>query len=360
MVKFARLSFFLFSLAALVSPIFGQDYSAYLNNRIFQPCMKPVCYDDVGCFQPFKLQAYLGLPPVAACPQPPDELGVEFKVMRYNNSYEFFNLFGISPNSSVAYVIPGYRSEHTELFNMELVDGLLKHYDQIVLVRWDLGANPSLLFDIPVTRYNKFLAAANSEAVGRIIGNSIDFIVNNRSINPDNITLVGHGLGGNTIHFAADWIKEKYNLTVGKAVVLDPDAIPFYFSNKKISGKGDAKIVDVIHSTFVAPVPVLGQRFAGNTKTGALTPTGDSDYFINFPDSWNDQPGCDGLEFCSSHFSIMTFAASLHGCRFETKPCSSNIFQRFTSKEVGLDSSQTGPQGRICIKVSEKPIKRCS
>lgn len=143
------------------------------------------------------------------------------------------------------------------------------------------------------------------------------------------------------------------------SIVLDPDAIPFYFSNKKISGKGDAKVVDVIHSTFVAPVPVLGQRFAGNTKTGALTPTGDSDYFINFPDSWNDQPGCDGLEFCSSSFSVMTYAAYLHGCTFETKPCSGNIFQRFTSKEIGLDSTETGPQGRICIKVSEKPIKKC-
>lgn len=140
--------------------------------------------------------------------------------------------------------------------------------------------------------------------------------------------------------------------------MLDQDGIPFYFSNKQLTGSGDAKVVDCIHSSFVQPIPLVGQRFAGSTNTGSMLSTCDTDYYVNFPDSVNDQEGCTGIQFCSKNFAVLVYSAFLNNCTFETQSCSS--LSPVKKKEmVGIDSKKYGKRGKICIKTSARPLSTC-
>lgn len=108
--------------------------------------------------------------------------------------------------------------EYSERFAMELTYTLLKKYPQVALVKWDPGSYPNIIWDVPVARFNRFTAAANSELIGRLVGNAIVETIEKQSIHPDDVTIIGHSLGGNAIHFAAEWLKEKYNITLGRAI----------------------------------------------------------------------------------------------------------------------------------------------
>lgn len=108
--------------------------------------------------------------------------------------------------------------EYSETFAMELTYTLLKKFPQVALVKWDPGSFPNIIFDVPVARFNRYTAAANSELIGRLVGNTIVDTLRNQSIDPNDVTIIGHSLGGNAIHFAAQWLKEKYNITLGRAV----------------------------------------------------------------------------------------------------------------------------------------------
>lgn len=108
--------------------------------------------------------------------------------------------------------------EYSERFAMELTYTLLKRFPQVALVKWDPGSYPNVIWDVPVARYNRYTAAANSELIGRLVGNTIVETIEKQNIDPEDVTVIGHSLGGNAIHFAAEWLKEKYNITLGRAI----------------------------------------------------------------------------------------------------------------------------------------------
>ncbi|XP_074603121.1 inactive pancreatic lipase-related protein 1-like [Brevipalpus obovatus] len=352
---------FLLSVDGQSLPFLPADYTPFINRKVFTPCLKPVCYDDVGCIQPFRLHAYLSTPPVAACPEEPKNVGFAMRVLLKSNSEEFFTTKWLKPRKKVAFFIHGYQLEYSERFAMDIAYSLLREYPQVVLIKWDPGSFPAIIWDLPVSRYNRYTAAANSELIGRLTGNLVAEMVSNGTVRQEDVTVIGHGLGGNAIHYLAEWIKEQHNMTIGRAVVLDQDGVPFYFSNKKLTGVGDANVVDCIHTTFTQPIPFLGQRISGSSNTGSIMATCDTDYYVNFPDSIQDQEGCSGIQLCSTHFAPLVYSAYLNGCKYELMNCNSikRPFSGSDSEKIGLDSTKYGKRGKICIKTSSRPLSSC-
>lgn len=190
-----------------------------INTNNFLPCFRQVCFDNLGCFEPYFIAAYLSTPPLSVCPQPPEEMGVRFLVLTKPIYDRFESINTIEANSSVSFVIHGILSEYDSYFQLMTSYLLLQKYsDHVIAVDWSVPANPPILSSMPLPGISFFLTHANVEVVGRMVCNLIQSLVQHRNIETKNVRILGFSAGGNMIAFTGDYCAKRYNLVPGHCV----------------------------------------------------------------------------------------------------------------------------------------------
>uniref|UniRef100_A0A0K8T9W1 Lipase domain-containing protein n=1 Tax=Lygus hesperus TaxID=30085 RepID=A0A0K8T9W1_LYGHE len=116
-------------------------------------------------------------------------------------------------------------------------------YDNVNVITPDYGninQDPTYFF---------FYTAAKSYRIGRFIGQFVVFLIE-QGVDPDNIHIIGHSLGGHIAGFAAKYAKSK-GKQIGRVTGLDP-CYPVYEYNTAgyRLDSGDAKFTDCIFTTY--------------------------------------------------------------------------------------------------------------
>ncbi|XP_001608012.1 phospholipase A1-like [Nasonia vitripennis] len=180
-------------------------------------------------------------------------------------------------------VVHGWRNNHTSDIGTLLRKAFLDH-----------GSFNVLSVDWGKIAYENYLYAANRvSAVGALVGEMIDFLVDMGS-DPRNISVVGHSLGAHVAGLAA----LQADANISHVVGLDPAGPGFRLvgTDGRISTK-DANYVEIIHTC------------AGNL--GVRRPLGHADFYPN--GGGPRQPGCgaDLIGSCAHSRSYKYYAESL-------------------------------------------------
>ncbi|XP_054710965.1 pancreatic lipase-related protein 2-like [Uloborus diversus] len=170
----------------------------------------------------------------------------------------------------------------------------------VIIVNWSENNKPPY-----------YQAVANARAVGAQVAKLLNLHVNHKGLNPDDIHIIGHSLGGQI----AGWIGERIP-NLGRITGLDPAGPYFQDAEREARlDETDAKFVDVIHSN------------GGSYGIGAAI--GHIDFF---PNGGRSQPGCRNIDFnntkhdflagtfisdsCSHSRAVDYFTASINQCEF--------------------------------------------
>ncbi|XP_033334506.2 pancreatic triacylglycerol lipase [Megalopta genalis] len=173
---------------------------------------------------------------------------------------------------------------------------------------------------------NYFVDVEHVNDAGSAIANALDILVA-RGLNPNNIHIIGHSLGGQVAAF----VGSHTNFTVARITGLDP-AGPLFYTGRYLRAS-DAAFVDIIHTDEGA----VGQPYN----------SGDVDFLPN--GGHRPQPGCSVLPFthdpevnCNHHRSWRFYAESVGNPRgFLADRCSGGVL--FNEKKC--DRSDVIPMG---------------
>lgn len=196
----------------------------------------------------------------------------------------------------IKFIIHGWNNHKDSLVNNLIKAALFVHHDiNVFVVDWKRPAN-------------KFYTTSKSAVpiVGRIVGDFINYIIDEFDHVPMDFSLVGHSLGAHISGCAGARVNTKHGL-VDYIVGLDP-ASPL-FTYKNINNRvdpTDAQFVSIIHTNG----GFLGWKSA----------IGDADYF---PNGGGSQPGCgfDIAGTCAHSRAIEFFAESIRTSGFTAHIC---------------------------------------
>lgn len=191
-----------------------------VNNLVFMPCFRLTCFENLGCFEPYLISAYISAPPLSVCPQNPNEMGVRFLVLaseRVGGKYDnFLSLSEIKPGTKVAFMVHGILSEYDEYIYVLPGYLLLKEYDYVIFVEWSIPADPFVFKRIPIPGLSFFVTHANVEVVGRMTANIIQKLRVERNIQPKDVRVDGFSAGGNMVEFIGEWARYRHKISIGK------------------------------------------------------------------------------------------------------------------------------------------------
>lgn len=206
--------------------------------------------------------------------------------------------------------------------------------------------------------------AVTTGLVGRQLGLFIfSLTARYKKVRLQNVHLIGSSLGAHVSHYASLWnsqLRSEYGrvaVKVGRITALDPAAPDFQPHPGSYITKGDAKFIDVIHSSpgNGTLVEIYSQRY------GMSEAIGDVDIYVN---SGAPQPQCVGNSPGSacSHFlahRLWSFSLIHNGRNLESVPCvwpqgpegqdNSTAMQQRQRSVVGLDAIKRRARGVQCL-----------
>ncbi|XP_056641565.1 pancreatic triacylglycerol lipase-like [Diorhabda sublineata] len=230
----------------------------------------------------------------------------------YLNDSDSVNSAGFSADKDTVFVVHGWQNDHTSPICSIVPKALTDTVDVNVFVV-DWGA----------ISYGMYLPVFEAvPTIGKILGNKIQYLVNNNNLNLSTTAVVGHSLGAHVAGLAGKALGGKINYIIG----LDP-ALPC-FSYEEIDNRlaeYDALYVEIIHT--------CGGLLGFNVSIG------DSDYY---PNGGSDQPGCPTDDFgsCSHGRSYEYYAESIVSGGFISKSCES--YADFQKNNCANDTSYMG------------------
>ncbi|XP_015905342.2 pancreatic lipase-related protein 2 isoform X1 [Parasteatoda tepidariorum] len=271
------------------------------------------CYGDLGCF-------YTGPPwyhplyrPISV---PPQELHTKFLLYTRSNKRKPYYLIPTRESLSKSpfkadlptkVLVHGYLGRPQQLVG--IMQELLKYSSyNVILVDWSREAN-----SLPAQ------AIANARLVGAYAAKLLQFIMERIGLEPENIHLIGHSLGGQLVGFIGQRIRN-----LGRITALDPPGPYFDHAPKEVRlDRTDAIFVDVLQ--------VNGGRnfFEGS---GTYNIIGHAVFSIN---GGHRQPGCKykptkyprpfaGLRpgpLCSHLRVLDNFKSSINTCKYTSYAC---------------------------------------
>ncbi|CAL1269472.1 unnamed protein product [Larinioides sclopetarius] len=252
---------------------------------------------------------------------------------------EEFDQCDFDPSRKTKILIHGYTVELKpgNLFQLIKDSLLLEDSYNVIIVNW--------------TQYNQGLypfAVKNGYLVGIEVGNFINFLTNEKGVDPTDVHLIGHSLGAHVSGVAG---KQVPNL--GRISGLDP-AYPLYKLNVTFDRltDSDADFVDVIHCSN-------GVIDNGSKGYGIPYPIGQINFY---PNGGINQPSCklgrnysnaDGeieeiktnqdLISCRHDICPIYFLYSIRDCEFLSKECGS--YRRYKGEKCFTESHPTDVMG---------------
>ncbi|XP_063222701.1 inactive pancreatic lipase-related protein 1-like [Bacillus rossius redtenbacheri] len=246
-----------------------------------------VCYDGLPCF-PMTPQWSSPLRPVPA-PRSPAQVATSFTLFTRSTQYSGYNVT-TWPHVSVdgsdyegrrrtTWVVQGASSSWNQTWMNDMKNKLLAKEDcNVVLVVWGKG-DPDYNFTYPQAVADTRLAGAEMARVGR-------YLIDNKGASASDFHVIGFSLGGQIAGYMG---KELYD--IGRITALDPSDAGFEnFSGAVQLHEGDARLVEVVHTSIAPALPPLG--------AGSSPPAGHVDFYLN---GGKVQPGCN-----PKNYSIQT------------------------------------------------------
>ncbi|CAG2114968.1 unnamed protein product [Medioppia subpectinata] len=199
----------------------------------------------------------------------PDDMDVKFLLFTCNNRDVSHNLTYLSESSD--WVNAGYNASAITRF---IVHGWLEQYPgsafNYMEIMKDIFLNHSCVnvvavdWSKPAKAVDYFQSAYNTRAVGQMIGCVINRLAHDLGVNPQDIHLVGHSLGGHVVGFAGKTVTDP---KVGHITANDPAGPGFTGQPAKNRlAVGDATFVNVIHSNGIPPNGVPGLQGLGDLE----------------------------------------------------------------------------------------------
>ncbi|XP_053207941.1 pancreatic lipase-related protein 2-like [Panonychus citri] len=349
--------------------------SLFILLRTLVYCNSPVCYsdheqNDLGCFEPWPLSIYEGLNLYSLCPQSASNISPEFLVYTVDQPENPIRLTtknvqsfdAIQSTDQIVFFIHGYKNTYNDSRFISLKDELLTVSQVVIMVDYEIGADPGIVSRV-TDFYNFHQAAANTQVVGRQVALMIQKLKLIRNINYNNVHLIGYSLGCSTCHFTGAYAFSKLGFQIGRITALDPAGMLIFGPGKRIE-PSDAIFVDVIHTTSFN---LFRYIFASSGKVGTSLSLGHVDFYPNGGgENGIDQPGCDGIKYCSHYYSMQLFKASIRRCDFNATSCTS--YQSFSDglckekssdSQLGYWSYKLTGRGRYYLETSRDPMKSC-
>ncbi|KAI1290874.1 Pancreatic lipase-related protein 2 [Halotydeus destructor] len=267
------------------------------------------CFDGVGCFKtgegPFQ----------HLCLLPDDDIKEQFYLYKKGAS----NYWEITATDSdqidgakkLAILIHGWKESSMKDYQV-MKDKLMSigGYEQLVIADYRGSHSDNLA-----------QSTVNCEYVGRRVGLFLQQAVEKRSLKPDDIYIVAHGMGTRVAHFAARWLVEHVssNATPGRITALDPIEFLTYGPSGTQIYNLDAKFVDVIHSSAgykrdKLKTSLLFHRFGYSDVLGHV------DFF---PNGGGYQAHCKPFDKvgCKHAMSKKYYIASFDTCEYNSTGC---------------------------------------
>lgn len=214
--------------------------------------------------------------PFFFCKQPPiifSENAVTYYLFNRTNPNDYLFLTSANLNSTKSniFLIHGWTESRNKTWYEDLKNALLQKFD-VNVIQVDYSKPASNRYPIAVLL---------SKSVANIISK---FILQISNVNLQNVTLIGHSLGGQVAGFVGKEIFAATNKKIGKIIALDPAGPLFTFKTQKNRlSSDDATVVEVIHTDRIL---------------GYYQNAGDVDFYIN--PSRNVQPGCESLDLMAA------------------------------------------------------------
>ncbi|XP_074595411.1 uncharacterized protein LOC141850639 [Brevipalpus obovatus] len=331
--------------------------SVPLNNQVFFPCLKPLCDEDYGCFEPF---VYMGipisLPPFAGCPEISRKKTIRFLCLSKKFPYAFQSVEIIEPQSKVAVLIHGLQIEY-DITIMKLVGlSLLSHYDYVVFVDWAYLTQPYFAYRIPSSA--ALLALTNGILVGRAVCKFNHWLVKTKYIDPREIKIVGFSGGATALAAVGEFCKQKYGMIFGHAVAIELLGPPFRNNYRyHMTNYSTAETVDIILTTISPPL----FEFNPFEGYGPLEAAGSCVYILNPKSILIDQPGCNNIPICAHLVAPIVFAAGESGkCWYRYNQCPIQFgYSPPISGYTRFNCRDHPKQKRLCVETSSSPWVNC-
>ncbi|XP_042903733.1 pancreatic lipase-related protein 2 isoform X1 [Parasteatoda tepidariorum] len=271
------------------------------------------CFGDLGCF-------YTGPPwyhplyrPVTV---PPQELHTKFLLYTRSNKQKPYDLkpttesLSKSPfkdNSTTIVLVHGYLARPKDFTGT--MKELLKYSSyNVIIVDWSRESSGTLAQSV-----------ANARLVGAYTAKLLHLIMNQTGLEPENIHLVGHSLGGQLISYVGERINN-----LGRITGLDIAGLYFDNAPKEVRlDRSDAIFVDVIQTN-------KGKNLYEGSSPDDIV--GHAVFTVN---GGNRQPGCkykptkrprgySGLQsgpLCSHRRVLDNFKSSINTCKYTSYAC---------------------------------------
>lgn len=177
-------------------------------------CSEAICYDDVGCFEPWTMSFAYGLYRNSVCPWDPESIGTRFFIFRSDSPDEAIDAQEIQDSDKIIIFVHGYKNSYNESKFLRIKNKLLEHVDIVVMVDYSRGGDPKISSRSGF--HNFYQAAVNGQVVGRVMTNFVEDLRQQNHVNPEKIHLIGYSLGSHVIHFAADFAIQEYSFHFGR------------------------------------------------------------------------------------------------------------------------------------------------
>lgn len=179
------------------------------------------------------------------------------------------NLASVDATKNVRLIVHGWIASHNENWVQKLTNAYLQQEDcNVVQVDWTEPADEPF-----------YVSANNTKQVGRFVGKFIRKLIEELSVPPSGVSLVGHSFGSHVSGFAGKEVKAS-GAKVGRITVTDPARQPFESSlideSEKLT-RDDGEVVVAVHSDI--------------GKIGYAAPIGTIDFYPN--GGLDPQPGCE-------------------------------------------------------------------
>ena len=288
-----------------------------------------ICYPDLGCYRADGPMKQTGTFPLT-----PESMGTTFHTFTSDGKSFIVDaknpksFSGLDFSKRLVVISHGFGMSSSSAELNSIKDHLLmKSHDEVgavIIVDWAKGAkSPEYL-----------QASANTELVGRQIGNLLNSMKLNEGLKPENVYLIGFSLGAQVSGFAGKWTQSQYGWKVGRITGLDAAAPLFEGYPGSHLTKADASFVDGIHSS-------AGDNILAG-KVGFVAPYGSVDFY---PNGGASQPHCGFFSgvTCNHYGSVLFYDASLHAkekCKFKGAVCDS--WADYVAKQCPVYDAELG------------------
>lgn len=208
-----------------------------INPYLTNTCTKTLCDPEYGCIRPVLYTRYvLALPPIAGCPEMKRKNLVRFLVVDKNKPDLLQSSYIIERGAKVCLIIHGMLSDYDQFPITILGLSTLRKFDYAVFVDWGYLSLVYGIANVPAGTISAQLAVTNTLLVGRIVCKYTHLLMKYKSIDPDNMKVVGFSAGSDMLATIGDYCKEKYHFQfhhfVGKnnlsSNIITINQLPYY------------------------------------------------------------------------------------------------------------------------------------